>query len=376
MAGAADAIVVGGGIVGVATAGELARRGARVTLLEARDLGVGATQASAGMLAPFTEATPGSVLSALCAEGLDVYDAAVARARRDSGLDFEYARTGTLEVALDAVTAAHFAATAAALAAQGVDAELRDGPATLAREPAITQRATASLFIAPHGFVAVSAFTVALAAAARRYGVDIVGDAEVSRIARRAGVLEVSTSRSSFTAPHVVLAAGCWSGRIALDDGDHPIAPPIRPIRGQLLELMATDARLARIVWGPRCYLVPWRTGAVLVGATVEDVGFDTRTTVEGVRGLIDAATELIPGLASAAFTGVRVGLRPASPDGLPILGESDIPGLVFATGHYRNGVLLAPLTAGIVADLVLEGRRHRHLDALSPARFTAGARA
>jgi glycine/D-amino acid oxidase-like deaminating enzyme len=143
-----------------------------------------------------------------------------------------------------------------------------------------------------------------------------------------------------------------------------------------LLELMATDVRLARIVWGPRCYLVPWRTGAVLVGATVEDVGFDTRTTVEGVRGLIDAATELIPGLASAAFTGVRVGLRPASPDGLPILGESDIPGLVFATGHYRNGVLLAPLTAGIVADLVLEGRRHRHLDALSPARFTAGARA
>jgi glycine oxidase len=369
MPGGPEAIVVGAGIVGVAAAGELARRGARVTLIDARDPGAGATRASAGMLAPFTEATPGSVLSALCAEALGVYDDAVARARRDGGVDFEYARTGTVEVALDEATAAHFRATADELSTRGIEAAFRDRSVTREREPAVTHAAIASLAIAPHGFVAVTGFTDALAAAARRYGVDLVSGAAVSRIARRERLLEVSTSRGVFTAPDVVLAAGCWSGRIAID---HQAPPAVRPIRGQLLELMAPHAGLTRIVWGPRCYLVPWRNGAVLVGATVEDVGFDERTTVEGIRLLMDAATELVPGLADASFSAARVGLRPASPDGLPIIGPSDLPGLVFATGHYRNGVLLAPLTAAILADLLIDGRRHPQLDAFSPARFAA----
>lgn len=371
MGGRVETIVVGSGIVGVAVAAELARRGAAVTVLGARDVGAGATQASAGMLAPHTEATPGSVLNELCVEALGVYDEVVARVRRDSRLDFEYARTGTLEVALDPEGAAHLQASASELAALGITAELRDSAGTRAHAPAVTPQALASLAIPTHGFVAVTGFTRALAAAAQRDGARIIANAEVTRIARRGSGLEVESSQGNFTAPNVVLAAGCWSGRIALDQ---PVAPPVRPVRGQLLELFAPDTRLSSIVWGPRCYLVPWTNGAVLVGATVEDVGFDEHTTVDGVRSLTTAAAELVPDLARAIFTAVRVGLRPASADGLPIIGPADVPGLVFATGHYRNGVLLAPLTGTIVADLVLEGRRHRAIEAIGPARFAGAA--
>lgn len=371
MGGAGDVIVVGGGIVGVAIAGELARRGARVTVLDARDVGRGATQASAGMLAPFKETTLGTVLGDLCAEGLELYDDAVRRARRDSDVDFEYARTGMLEVALDPDTAARFAQAADDLRRRDVDVELLERPALLACDAAVTPAACAGLLIAPHGFVAVTAFTHALAAAARRYGAEIVSGAAVSRIATHAGALVVSTPRGDFHAAHVVVAAGSWSGQIAIE-GDH--APRVHPVRGQLLELAAPDAALARIVWGPHCYLVPWRTGAVLVGATVEDAGFEERITADGVHALLGAAVDLVPALAHATFVSARVGLRPATADGLPILGAAGLPGLIFATGHYRNGVLLAPLTGRIVADLVCDGRRHPALDALAPARAPVAA--
>ena len=378
-----EALVIGGGIIGVATAGELARRGARVTLVEARELGRGATKASAGMLAPFTEAEPGTVLSDLCAEGLAVYDEAVARVRRDMASvpgasgpghrDFEYARTGTLEVALDEASAAHFRASEAALRARGVDAVWLDAPATMAAAPAVSRAAPGSLLIPAHGFVAVTPFVDALATAARVHGVDFVRGARVDRVRRVAAGFEVSTDLRHHHAEVVIVAGGSWSGQLTID-GEAPL--PVHPVRGQLLELRPRTPLMTRIVWGPRCYLVPWADGVVLVGATVEDVGFDERVTVDGVRQLMTAASELVPALADASFVEARVGLRPASSDGLPIVGPAvDVPGLVYATGHYRNGVLLAPLTASIVADLVLDGRRHPALDAIGPARFARAVR-
>jgi glycine oxidase len=148
----------------------------------------------------------------------------------------------------------------------------------------------------------------------------------------------------------------------------------VRPVRGQLLHLAWRGEPLRRIVWGRRCYVVPFTNQSVLVGATVEDAGFDERATVEGIRDLLDAVGGLIPGARRAAFLDVRVGLRPGSPDDLPIIGTPEgAPGLIYATGHYRNGVLLAPLTAAVVADLVLEGRRDPVLDLLSPNRFGSG---
>jgi glycine/D-amino acid oxidase-like deaminating enzyme len=130
---------------------------------------------------------------------------------------------------------------------------------------------------------------------------------------------------------------------------------------------------LKRVVWGPSCYLVPWTNGSLLVGATAEEAGFDERATVAGVRDLLDAVSELVPRAWQAGFSGVRVGLRPATPDELPMIGRSTVmDGLVYATGHYRNGILLAPLTAKLVADLLIDGREGAELELTKPQRFGA----
>jgi glycine/D-amino acid oxidase-like deaminating enzyme len=148
---------------------------------------------------------------------------------------------------------------------------------------------------------------------------------------------------------------------------------PVRPVRGQLLYLAWSGAPLRRVTWSSGCYLVPWEDGTLLVGATVEEAGFDERTTVEGVRGLLDAVCAIVPHACTAAFTGARVGLRPATIDNLPVIGPSAVvPNLMYATGHYRNGVLLAPLTAQLVADAMLDNRLDPMLAPVSPARFGA----
>ena len=175
------------------------------------------------------------------------------------------------------------------------------------------------------------------------------------RISRLHGDMIVDTDRGSLTSNAVVLAAGSWSG----DDRRSTASSrrvPVRPVRGQLLHLGWTGTPLRRVTWSGRCYLVPWDDGTLLVGATVEDAGFDERTTVAGVRDLLDAACEIVPHAWTAGFRGARVGLRPATADDLPVIGASAaMPDLMYATGHYRNGVLLAPLTAQLVADAMLD---------------------
>ena len=164
-----------------------------------------------------------------------------------------------------------------------------------------------------------------------------------------------------------MIAAGSWAGQLDVDDG---AAAAVRPVRGQLLRLQWRGAPLHHIVWGPDCYVVPWGDWTVLVGATVEDVGFDERTTAAGVRDLLDAVCELLPEAWRATFIEARVGLRPATPDGLPFIGASERSSrLVYATGHYRNGILLAPLTARLIADLIVDGREDAALAQLRPTR-------
>jgi glycine/D-amino acid oxidase-like deaminating enzyme len=142
-------------------------------------------------------------------------------------------------------------------------------------------------------------------------------------------------------------------------------------VRGQLVEVKWPWPPLNRILWGPRCYIVPWQNGTGLIGATVEDVGYDERNTVAGVWDLIEAASNLLPAAWRASFVEARAGLRPDTPDQLPVIGASHrLPGLVYATGHYRNGVLLAPITASLVADLIVDRKADPMLDPLSPGRF------
>lgn len=364
-----DVIVVGAGIVGCAVAHELARRGASVDVIDDRPIGMGATQASAGVLAPFIEAREESPLLDLAVASLNLYDEFVARVAAESGTAVLYRRTGTLDVAFDDERLAEFRAAAELLARRGVKACLLDAAAVRSEEPLVADTALGALVIDAHGFVAAADLTRALAAAARRSGAQFLEPNRVRRIHARDGALIVETGKGSLTSTAVVIAAGSWSALVGVDGVGARL--PVRPVRGQLLSLAWHGAPLRRVTWGSRCYMVPWDDGTVLVGATVEEAGFDERTTAAGVHGLLEAACALTPQARLAGFNAARVGLRPATADDLPIVGfSSTLPNVMYATGHYRNGVLLAPLTARLVADAMLDRRFDPLLTAISPSRF------
>jgi glycine oxidase len=364
-----DIIVIGAGIVGCAVAYELARRGASVEVIDERQVGMGATQASAGILAPYIEAHEESPLFDLTVRSLNLFDEFIERVSSESGIAVPYRRTGTLAVGTDPADMSRLRATADALARRGIAAELLDGAGVRNEEPHLAADAAGGLLIGAHGFVAVNDLTRAVAAAARHHGAQLVEQSRVRRISCVDGDIVVETDRGSLGGNAVVLAAGSWSGAIAIEGVAAGV--PVRPVRGQLLYLAWNGLPLRRVVWSSRCYLVPWDNGTVLVGATTEEAGFDERVTVAGVRDLLEAACEITPHAWTASFAGARAGLRPGTADGLPVIGASQVvPNLMYATGHYRNGVLLAPLTGQLVADAMLDARTDPALAALSPARF------
>jgi glycine oxidase len=369
MARPSDIIVIGAGIVGCAVAYELARRGASVQIVDERLAGMGATQASAGVLAPFIEAREESPFLALTVRSLELFDAFIPRVSSDSGIAVPYKRTGTIDIAVSDADMRNLEENASLLVKRGVRAMLVDAAGVRAEEPQVREDAVGGLLIEPHGFVAAGELTRALVAAARARGAQVVEQTHVQRITPSSGDVIVETSRGSLTASAIVFAPGSWASQVPIDGVTAPV--PIRPVRGQLLSLAWNGQPLRRVTWSSRCYLVPWDDGTLLVGATVEEAGFDERATVAGVRDLLDAACEIVPQAWSAGFRAARVGLRPATSDGLPVIGPSSVvPNVVYATGHYRNGVLLAPLTAELVADAMLENRIDPLLAAVSPARF------
>lgn len=355
-------VIVGAGVVGCGIARDLGARGVPSLVLDHQSAGAGATHASAGILAPYIEAHERGPLLDLGVRSLALYDDWIAAVSRDAGEPVEYRRIGTLEIALDPDHAASLQRAAAAAPSR---MQWHDRDAVRAIEPALGAN-DGGLLVPAHGYVSAPQLTTALARAAQRHGATLQR-ARVTRIERGSDLMRVHTSDGAFEAQTVVVAAGSWAGEIAVDGAP---AAPVYPVRGQLLHLEWTGRPLGHILWGPECYIVPHVDGTLLVGATVEDVGFDERATAAGVRDLLDAACELLPEGGDASFLGVRVGLRPGSPDELPIIGEGDVAGVVYAAGHFRNGVLLAPLTARIVADLIVDGRRDPALDILSPRRF------
>lgn len=335
--------VVGGGIIGCAIAFELSRRGASVTLFEAGEIGSGATHASAGILAPDTEVLTRGPLYDLTVRGLAAYDDFVARLRESTAVPFEYRRSGTVEVAEDPERAG-------ALRSREGSGRVWLGAEDLRRlVPALMPGALGGLHCPGHGYVGVRGFVTAMAEAARGCGAGLRTRSPVDRITLD-DAPSVWAAGERHAADRVILCAGAWTPHL---DPLGMLRGRIRPIRGQLLRLIARDTRIEHILWSRSCYLVPWEDGTVLVGATSEDAGFEVRATAEGVRDLLIAATALVPALATATFSDVLVGLRPAAADGLPILGPSRDPRLIYAAGHFRNGVLLAPLTARLIADHV-----------------------
>jgi glycine oxidase len=369
VAAPSDVVVVGAGVIGCAIGYELARRGVSVDIVDDRPAGMGATQASAGVLAPYIEAHPGTPLLDLTVRSLAAFDQFVERVRSSSGMTVPYRRSGSLEVVTTPDGRARLSALASILSSCGIAAELLDEHGARETEPELAASVLGGLLVPSHGFVGALSLTEALSAGARQHGARFVRNGRALRIGRAGRDLVVETSRVRVTGRAVVLAAGSWSGGIDIEGVSDSV--PVKPIRGQLMQLSWSGQDVRRVLWGERCYLVPWDDRTVLIGATVEDVGFDERTTAAGVRDLIDAACDLVPNARAAGFTAARSGLRPATPDELPVIGPSSIvPNLMYATGHYRNGILLSPLTAQLVADALVDNRADPVLRTTSPQRF------
>jgi glycine oxidase len=359
-------IVVGAGIVGCAVAYELALRGAQVRIVDPRGRGYGATRASAGILAPYIEGHSNTLLRlGVCS--LDQYDGFVARVCRDAGRRVEYQRNGTLQVAFDDIEVRGLEQQHRDLADAGVAHSFLDGFDARRLEPNLADGVRGALLMPQHGYVHAAGLVSALADAAITRGATFV-IGQVRAVEEHRGSLSVATTDDRIAADAVVIAAGSWSGGIRIRPA--PDAP-VRPVRGQLLQLRRDQPTVSSVVWGSGCYLVPWQDGSVLVGATVEEVGFDESVTADAVAHLLQKAGQIVPALQSATFTEARAGLRPASTDELPIIGASTaVRGVYYATAHYRNGVLLAPVTATLIADLVVNGHQRPELELVRPDRF------
>jgi len=360
--------VIGAGVIGSAVAYELARRGASVQLIDDRPPGMGATQASAGMLAPFTEAKDrDEAFLDLAVRSLEMYDSFISGVVDASKMAIGYRRTGTIDVASTAERMTSLRLVGQRLQARGVPLWVLDDAEARSEEPQLGDTVAGALLIPPHGYVNATDLTRALVVAARGYEAHLI-EARVRSISARDGIAQVETGRGSLSADVVVVAAGSWSGHIDIA-GAKPL--PVRPVRGQLLHLASKATQLRRVTWGDHCYLVPWEDGTLLVGATMEEVGFDEQTTVGAVRHLLAAACEVVPSIADAAVISARAGLRPGTPDALPVIGWSSVmPNVMYAAGHFRNGVLLCPLTAQLVADAILDGSIDPAFATTSPRRF------
>lgn len=364
-------VVIGGGVIGGTVAWRLARRGADVTLLErGQQPGEHASSAAAGMLSPLKEAEePGPFLE-LGLRSLARYPDFVTAIESASGIDVGYRRDGRLDVALTDEAADGLRTHQRLQADAGFDSRLLE-PAEIRRlEPEVTTEAILGLATEHDHQIDNLQLMRALWIATGREGVDVrigTGAAAVLREGDRATGVGLSDG-SRIDADHVVVAAGPWSGQL-----DLPRPLPVRPVRGQIVVLRTVPPALGRTTWGPMCYLVPRRDGRLLVGSTMEEVGFRAEVTAGAVHRLLGIAGQVVPALADAVVEGFQVGLRPASADGLPIIGpDPTVAGLFYATGHFRNGLLLAPETAERLMAMMMDGEEPE--PAFDPGRFDQGS--
>lgn len=362
-----DVAIVGAGVIGLSIAFELAQRGASVRVYDRGEPGHAASWAAAGMLAPYTERVTDEALLCLCANSLAEYPAFVERVREASGIDPGLRLDGVFYAAFEPAGLESLLRHARDLTARGIECAVLD--AASARDEASWCRAEllGGAIVRGEGSVHNRRLGRALVAACETRGVRVerATQIEVKSDARR--VLGLRTDRGFVGAAAVVNACGAWAAHL----GGVPPAcvAPVKPMRGQMLALATPIPFVRRPTWVPGAYLVPRDDGRLLVGATVEPAGFEERVTAGGMLELLYAALSAAPALGSLAVTETWSGLRPATPDGLPVLGETPLEGYFLATGHYRNGILLTPATARSVADSI-EGLETGELRAFSLARF------
>jgi glycine oxidase len=372
-----DVVVIGGGVIGLSVAWRAAGRGCSVAVADPEP-GRGASYAAAGMLAAVTELHHGEEqLLRLNLASAERYPAFVSELEDASGLEIGYRTCGTLALALDADDKAVLDDLHALQNSLGLSACALSGRECRKLEPMLAPRVRGGLLIAGDHQIDNRALIAALLTAGQAAGVALyrqrVSEVVVSPRDRVTGARLVDGTE--LAARNVVVAAGCWSASVA---GLPPDAvPPVRPVKGQILRLRISESHapflsrtIRALVKGTSVYLVPRLSGELVIGATVEEFGYGTQVTAGGVYELLRDAHEIVPGISELPLVETHAGLRPGSPDNAPLLGPTGLDGLIMATGHYRNGILLTPVTADTVAELLVTGTIPAVAAPFTPRRF------
>ncbi|MFJ8080622.1 glycine oxidase ThiO [Streptomyces sp. NPDC096205] len=377
MSRTSDVLVVGGGIIGLVTAWRAAERGLATAVVDPEP-GGGAAQVAAGMLAAVTELHYGEqTLLGLNLASARRYPEFAAELTDLTGHDLGYRQCGTLAVALDADDRAHLRELHALQQQSGLDSQWLSGRECRRLEPMLAPGVRGGLRVDGDHQIDPRRLAAALVTACERAGVVVHRDwAEKLTVVRERAAGVVTRAGALLEAGQVVLAAGSLSGRLAGVPDD--VLPPVRPVKGQVLRLTVPqryapflNRTVRAVVRGSQVYLVPRENGELVVGATSEELGWDTTVTAGGVYELLRDAHELVPGITELPLTETRAGLRPGSPDNAPLLGPTELDGLLLATGHYRNGVLLTPVTGDAMAHVLTTGELPDEARPFTPRRFT-----
>jgi glycine oxidase len=368
-----DVAIAGGGLIGGAIAFELARAGLQVALFDRQQPGEGASWAAAGILSPAPENAGMISTVPLGRSSLQLYPEFVATVEEISGQSVGYRARGTLE-ALFSTDAQEKLSTIIALH-HGLALKAEPVSAEDAREmePALSPELEAAVFRPDEACVDNRALTKAVLTAAQHSGLKIFPGSNVQSIAKDGGRCDgLFVDGEKVESRWTVIAAGCSSAEIK---GAAHYAP-VRPAKGQMIALRPKDLSIERVLWSDDVYLVPRNDGRILAGATVEYVGFDKNVTVGAVQKILTAALQLAPALTDAQIEETWAGLRPDSPDHLPIMGPTDLDGLLIATGHFRSGILLAPITAKLIREWITTQSVRQDWARFSPMRFGEVAKA
>jgi glycine oxidase len=359
-------------VIGLSIARALAARGAgRVTVVDRGKAGAEASWAAAGMLAPNAETHEDGALFRLCTASNALYPNYAAQLLEETGIDVELDTTGTLSLSFDETGDRVISEKYDWQKGAGIEVERLSAEEVLKLEPGISADVRSGLFYPNDWQVENRKLVAAFRRSCQLGGIRILEHFEASELLRADDrVHGLRTSSGEIRAAAVVVANGAWASQLL----EKSI---VRPVRGQMVSLKGGERVLKAVVYGPGGYLVPRKDGRVLVGATVEDVGFRKEVTADAIEALRDAALEIAPVLGNFDIKEAWAGLRPYAADGLPVIGR--VPwneGLFVATGHYRNGILLAPITAELIADAVLGGGHSEYLEELGPGRFFTGSAA
>jgi len=368
----AEVAIIGGGVIGLAIARALALRGVRdVLLIERGSLGAESSSAAAGMLAPQAEANRPHEFFQLTCESRNMYPAFAAALLAETGINIELETTGTLYLAFTEHDEAELQKRFAWQKEAGLPIEELSAAAVRQLEPSINEDVRAALKFPLDTQVENRRLLSALASASERLGVRMeTGTAVESLKVERDRVTGIETSRGFIATGAVVIAGGAWSSLLGAGDKALPDLR-IKPVRGQMLCFEPQPQIARHVIYSPRGYLVPRRDGRLLAGSTTEHAGFEKQVTAAGVHSILKAALEISPRIAELPLTDSWAGLRPRAGDTLPVLGPcAEIAGVYYATGHYRNGILLAPITGELIAGAVVDRVFPATLEIFSPDRF------